>query len=54
VQGSKAVLNGGEGRTVEEALDYVALWNTAFLQSNDLLEAVMAYTQKRRPTFKGE
>jgi enoyl-CoA hydratase len=54
VQGSKAVLNGGEGRTVEEALDYVALWNTAFLQSNDLLEAVMAYTQGRPPEFKGE
>jgi enoyl-CoA hydratase len=54
VQGSKAVLNGGAGRTVDEALDYVALWNTAFLQSNDLLEAVMAYTQKRQPQFKGE
>jgi enoyl-CoA hydratase len=54
VQGSKAVLNGGEGRSVEEALDYVALWNTAFLQSNDLLEAIMAYTQKRPPDFKGE
>ena len=54
VQGSKAVLNGGEGRTVEEALDYVALWNTAFLQSNDLLEAVTAYMQKRPPEFKGE
>jgi len=54
VQGSKAVLNGGEGRTVDEALDYVALWNTAFLQSNDLLEAVMAYMQKRPPEFKGE
>ena len=54
VQGSKAVLNGGEGRTVDEALDYVALWNTAFLQSNDLLEAVMAYTQNRPPEFTGE
>ena len=54
VQGSKAVLAGGEGRTVDEALDYVALWNTAFLQSNDLLEAVMAYTQKRPPEFTGE
>ena len=54
VQGSKAVLKGGEGRSVTEALDYVALWNTAFLQSNDLLEAVMAYSQKRPPNFTGE
>jgi enoyl-CoA hydratase len=54
VQGSKAVLNGSKGRTVTEALDYVALWNTAFLQSNDLLEAVSAYMQKRPPEFSGE
>ena len=54
VQGSKAVLKGGEGKSVAEALDYVALWNTAFLQSNDLLEAVMAHTQKRPPNFTGE
>ena len=54
VQGSKAVLNGGEGRSVGEALDYVALWNASFLQSNDLGEAVIAFTQKRPPEFTGE
>jgi len=54
VQGSKAVLRAGEGRRVEEALDYVALWNASFLHSNDLTEAVTAFMEKRTPVFTGE
>ena len=30
VQGTKAVLRAGDGRTTDEALDYVALWNAWF------------------------
>jgi len=54
VQGVKAVLRAGEGRSVAEGLDYVALWNSAFFPTNDLGEALMAFTEKRRPRFKGE
>lgn len=41
-----------EDHTVEDTLDYVALWNSAFIESEDLKEAVMSFMQKRRPVYK--
>ena len=54
VQGIKRVLRGQEGRTVNEALDYMALWNAAFLHSSDLTEGVTAQLERRPATFTGE
>ncbi len=53
VQGSKAILRNADGRTIAEQLDYVALWNAAFLTSNDLGEAMQAFLAKRPPDFTG-
>lgn len=53
VQGTKAVLRAGDTLTAAQGLDYVALWNAAFLPSDDLTEALTAFLQKRPPDFRG-
>ena len=52
-QGIKRILQANDGRTMDQALDYMAQWNSSFLISNDLLEAITAFTEKRKPDFTG-
>ncbi len=54
VRGTKAVLAANDGRTVDEGLDFVARWNTMYLASNDLIEAMTAFIEHRPPTFRGD
>ena len=53
VQGVKEVLRAGRDLTVEQGLDYVALWNSAFLGTNDLVEAMTSFIEKRPPNYTG-
>jgi len=52
--GIKEVLNAQSERLAHDSLSTVALWNSAFLPSKDLVEAVGAFLEKREPTFTGE
>jgi len=54
VRGVKQVLDFGAGKSVADGLEYVAAWNSAFLASEDLGEAMAAFTAKRAPVFRGK
>lgn len=54
VQGTMTVLDHSRAARVDDSLRYVAAWNSAFLPSNDLTEAITAVFEKRPPQFRGE
>jgi enoyl-CoA hydratase len=49
----KQVLAFGDGTRVADAERFVAVWNAAFLASNDVGEAVQAFMERRPPKFSG-
>jgi enoyl-CoA hydratase len=53
VRGIKTVLAAGNNRSTADALEFVARWNSTHLLSNDLMEAVTAFIEKRPPSFTG-
>lgn len=54
VHGVKDVLDQQRVARVSQSLRYVAAWNSAFLPSKDLGEAVTAMFERRPPNFTGE
>ena len=53
VQGAKEVMLFDEEVSLEESLEYNAARSSMIVPSEDLLEAVSAYLQKRKGEFKG-
>ncbi len=54
VQATKDVLNYGIGKSVEDGLKYVASRSANILPSDDFMEAVRAFSEKRKPVFPGK
>lgn len=51
VQGAKRVLNYSLNKSIEDGLQYVAVWNSSQLQSDDFSEAIQATMEKRKAEF---
>ena len=51
VYGCKRLINYSKDHTTADTLDYVAIWNASFLQSQEMQEAMMANAEKRSGDF---
>ncbi|GAA4445848.1 crotonase/enoyl-CoA hydratase family protein [Nibrella saemangeumensis] len=51
VQGIKKVLNYGAGKSIEDGLQYVAVWNSSQLQFQDSTETMDETLEKRKAEF---
>ena len=51
VQSSKETLNFSRDNTIEEGLQFAAMRNAMILPSEELMEAFMAFMEKRKPSF---
>ena len=52
IRGTKEMLLFTRDHSVAESLNYMAIWNAALLQSDDLSEAFAAFMAKRNPKFR--
>lgn len=52
IRGTKHILQHTRDNTVADGLQYIQAWNAAMIYSDDLMEALHAFMQKRAPVFK--
>ena len=52
IRGTKEMLNYARDHSVADSLNYIATWNAAMLQSQDLMGAMAANMAKKVPVFK--
>ncbi|WP_000848055.1 crotonase/enoyl-CoA hydratase family protein [Leptospira interrogans] len=51
VSGIKDVMRYSEGKPLDAGLNYVALWNSSFLDSADFRGAMQSFRERKRPVY---
>ena len=51
IAGTKAMISYMRDHSINDGLEYIATWNAAMLQSNDLRVAMAAHMSKQKPEF---
>ena len=51
VMGCKRMMNYSQNHSIEDSLDYIAIWNASMLQRDEIFEAMTANTEKRQGKF---
>ncbi|TGL63842.1 crotonase/enoyl-CoA hydratase family protein [Leptospira ognonensis] len=54
IRGVKQVLNFGVGKSLEDSLNYVAVWNAGMLDSRDFRNAIQGFNERKRPLFNSD
>jgi enoyl-CoA hydratase len=54
IRGVKQVLNYGVGKSLEDTLNYVAVWNAGMLDSKDFRNAIDGFKERKRPIFNAK
>jgi len=52
IRGTKKVLAYAQEHSIEDGLEYTKVWNAGMIYSNDLMEAMQASIEKRKPKFE--
>ena len=52
VSSSKEILNYSRDHSIDDSLNYVALWNNAMGISEEMVETFKAKSEKREPDFE--
>jgi len=51
IRGTKEMIKYTRDHSVDEALNHMSVWNSAFIMSNDIQEAMAAFMEKREAVF---
>lgn len=54
IRGVKQILNHGIGKTIDDGLDYVAVWNASMLDTLEFRRAIEGFMERKRPKFNPE